>query len=74
MRAIAQETAPQITLRKCSKEAGGRSVYESGKGRIHAIKYVLNFFQWVLRSAAAAAHDLILSEVDGKCQFAVDTK
>ena len=27
MRAIAQETAPRITLRKCSKEAGGRSVY-----------------------------------------------
>ena len=32
----------------------------------------LGSFKGCWRSAAAAVHDLILVEVDGKCQFAVD--
>ena len=33
----------------------------------------LNSFKECQRSAAAAAHDLILAELDSKCQFVVDT-
>ena len=33
----------------------------------------LNSFRECQRSAAAAAHDLILAELDGKFQFIVDT-
>ena len=33
----------------------------------------LNSFRRCWRSAGAATHDLVLEEVDGKCQFVVDT-
>ena len=44
--------------------------------RAHSASFLLstlNSFQGCWKSAAAAAHDLILVEVDGKCQFVVDT-
>ena len=42
IRIVAQEIAPQIALRDCSKEAGGeRSEYMIfGEGRVHATKRV----------------------------------
>ena len=59
MRTADQETAPQIALRNCSKEAGGKGqyVYDFGEGRIHAIKHIL--FQKFSASLAklSASHE-----------------
>ena len=42
MRIVPWETAPQLALRNCSKEAGEReSVCDFGKGGLHAIKYIV---------------------------------
>ena len=50
MRTAAQETAPQITLRDCSKQGRGEGQYicDSGKGGLHEIKHVyfLESFLW----------------------------
>ena len=45
MRIAIWETAPQIAVRNCSKEAGGKGQYicDFGEGRIRAIKAI--FFQ-----------------------------
>ena len=51
MRTAAQEPDPQIALRNCSKEAGGKVsqyICAFGKGGIHGIKHV--FFQKVSTS------------------------
>ena len=41
MRTAAWETAPQVALRNCSKEAGGRSVYmRFWCGGVHAITHI----------------------------------
>ena len=47
MRTEAQKIAPQIALRNCSKEAGGKGQYicDFGEERIHAVKHM--FFQKV---------------------------
>ena len=47
MRTEAQKIAPQIALRNCSKEAGGKGQYicDFGEERIHAVKNM--FFQKV---------------------------
>ena len=47
MRVATGETAPQIALRNCSKEAGGKGQYicDFGEERIHAVKHM--FFQKV---------------------------
>ena len=46
-RTVAQETAYQIALRRCSKEAQ-RDIRDFGEGRIHAIEHI--FFQRVSAS------------------------
>ena len=50
MRTAAQETAPQITLRDCSKQGRGEGQYicDFGKGGLHEIKHVyfLESFLW----------------------------
>ena len=45
MRIAIWETAPQIAVRNCPKEAGGKGQYicDFGEGRIHAMKAI--FFQ-----------------------------
>ena len=46
MRTAAQETAPQIALRNCSKEAGekeGQYMCDYGEGGVHAAKLI---FLW----------------------------
>ena len=59
MKTVAWGTAPQIALRNCSKEAGGKGqyVYDFGEGRIHAIKHIL--FQKFSASLAklSASHE-----------------
>ena len=42
MRTAAQETAPQIALINCFKEAGGEGRYacDFGEGEIHALKHI----------------------------------
>ena len=41
MRTTACETAPQITLRNCSKEMGeGQYIHDFGEGGVHAIKHI----------------------------------
>ena len=43
MRTIAQETAPQIALRNCSKEAVGEGQYicDFSEGGVHKIKHII---------------------------------
>ena len=49
--AAAQETAPQIALRNCSKEMGGRTAYVIlVKGGVHAIKRIYFFRKFLLVS------------------------
>ena len=50
MRTAAQETAPQISLRNCPKEAGGtgQCKCDFDEGGIHTIKHI--FFQTVSSS------------------------
>ena len=42
MNTIAQKIAPQIPLRNCFKELGGRSFYicDFGEGGVHTIKHI----------------------------------
>ena len=40
MRTVLWETAPQITLRNCSKGGGGQYLCDFGKKGVHAIKQV----------------------------------
>ena len=60
MRTAAQETAPQIALRNCSKEAGekeGQYMCDYGEGGVYANKHI--FFQKVSISLVklSASHD-----------------
>ena len=50
MRTAAQETAPQIALRNCSKDAewGCQCICDFGKGGLHAIRHI--FFQKISAS------------------------
>ena len=56
------------------KQGEDQYICEFGKEEYMQSSTYWTFFSGCWRSAAAAAHDLILSEVDGKCQFVVDTK
>ena len=53
MRTIAKETALQIAMRNCSKEArgcGGQYICDFGEGEVHAIKHII-FLQKVPASS-----------------------
>ena len=44
MRTVAQETAPQVALRDCSKEVGGNvNIYDLGEGRGGSVQSSLCF-------------------------------
>ena len=43
MRSAVWETAPQIALRDCSKEAAGKvNICDFGEGEVHAIKHLFH--------------------------------
>ena len=40
MRTVVQETTPQIALRNCSKEVGGKHICDFGEQGVHIIKFI----------------------------------
>ena len=65
MRTAAQETAPQITLKDCSKEAVGEGQYTRFPEAQNALLSTPNSLRACQRSTAAAA------QADGKCPWQV---
>ena len=72
MRTAAQETAPQIALRNCFKETGGRGgqyICDFGKGGVHAIKHVYFLESFCWSHEASASHEKQLSTMKDLSAF-----
>ena len=61
-RTAAQERAPQIALRNCSKEVGNRQyICDADKGRVHTVKHIFFVESFCWSREVSASHEKLSS-------------